>query len=416
MRTITTRLRALLLLPVLLPPLACSSAPEEDVSLPLAAPSTPVTESAQLLREGWGAYVAFEGRTRINGVACGDLDVAIPGDEIVTVDAEGRVRVIARDGFGFREQIGIGFARDPYGGGLGGELVQVVTGDLDVSRPGDEVLAVGVETGDEDAGGPGVVRYYVRRADDGAWSRSSVLTDALVHAVAIGDLLPERPGDEFVVAGKFGEAMIGRVEEATGVVLLDRIGAEFSATATAKGAIVVDGGFVLALDDGRTLRFERDDAGAWERTEEVQHGAPLARIARFGADEFVVCDNAGIFRLHGPYGEDGGAGSVFLDRRSDRLRGAVVTDIDPDSEGVEACTAGYDGEITVCRLSFEDADAAEDGSAPVGPPAVQVEAIPVARDTDRLHHLAVGDFDGLGRALVSCGYSGDVLVVAPRRR
>jgi len=411
MRTTTTRLRALLPLPALAAALGCSSTPDEDVSLPLAAPSTPVMESAQLLREGWGAYVAYEGRTRINGVACGDLDVAIPGDEIVTVDAEGRVRVIARDGFDFREQIGIGFARDPYGGGLGGELVQVVVGDLDVSRPGDEVLAVGVETGDEDGGGPGVVRYYVRRADDGAWSRSSVLTDALVHAVAIGDLLPERPGDEFVVAGKFGEALIGRVEEATGVVLLDRVGAEFSATATAKGAIVVEGGFVLALDDGRTLRFERDDAGRWDLTEEIQHGAPLARIDRFGDRDFVVCDNAGILRLHGPYGDGGGPGSVILDRREDRLRGAVVTDIDPDSDGVEACTAGYDGEITVCRLAFEGT---EEGAA--GPPTVTVEAVPVARDTDRLHHLAVGEFEGLGRALVSCGYSGDVLVVAPKRR
>lgn len=411
MRTTPTPLRSLLALPALAAVLGCSSAPEEDVSLPLAAPTTPVTESAQLLREGWGAYVAYVGRTRINGVACGELDVAIPGDEIVTVDAEGRVRVIARDGFGFEEQIGIGFARDPYGGGLGGELVQVVTGDLDVSRPGDEVLAVGVETGDEDGGGPGVVRYYVRRADDGAWSRSSVLTDALVHAVAIGDLLPERPGEEFVIAGKFGEALIGRVEEATGVVLLDRVGVEFSATATAKGAVVVEDGFVLALDDGRTLRYERDDAGAWQLTEEVQHGAPLARIDRFGADEFVVCDNAGIFRLHGPYGDGGSPGSVLLDRRSDRLRGAVVADVDPDSDGVEACTAGYDGEITVCRLAFGDAEG--DGAES---PTVQVEAFSVARDTDRLHHLAVGEFEGLGRALVSCGYSGDVLVVAPRRR
>lgn len=368
-------------------------------------------DSALVLREGWGLYLAYEGRTRINGVACGELDLAVPGDEIVFVDAEGHVRVVVREELGFEEQVGIGFARDPYGGGLGGELVQVAVGDLDPTRPGDEVLAVGVESGDEDGGGPGVVRYYARSADDGAWTRGSVLTEGLVHAVAIGDLLPERPGNEFIIAGRFGEALLGRVESATGTILLDRIGAEHPPAATAKGVAVLEDGFVLALDDGQTMRFARDESGGWELTQPVQHGAPLARIDRFGADEFVVCDNAGIFRLHGPYGDDGSPGSVVLDQRADRLRGALVVDIDGGHDGPEACTAGYDGEITVCRLTFVE----QDGDDP-GPPEVRVEAIPVARDTERLHHLAVGDFAGLGRALVACGYSGDVLVAAPERR
>jgi len=35
----------------------------------------------------------------------------------------------------------------------------------------------------------------------------------------------------------------------------------------------------------------------------------------------------------------------------------------------------------------------------------------VARDSAKLHHLTTGEIDGLGLCLVSCGYSGSVLVI-----
>lgn len=116
-----------------------------------------------------------------------------------------------------------------------------------------------------------------------------------------------------------------------------------------------------------------------------------ASQARMGTADgrLVSCRNDGVLAL-----TEGGA-TRELYREDDRLRGAVLADLDPTRDGLEAATAGYSGNLVVVYL-----DGAE--------PAHEV----VFTDTDKYHHLARGDVDGDGRdELVGCGYSGVVTLV-----
>lgn len=365
----------------------------------------PISRPA-VLAEGWALDVAHEGDVRINGVACGEFDTELAGDEIVSVDKLGRIRLLGRrdGGFGPLElpwplpMEGISGSREP-----GGELVQVAAGDLDPEAPGDEIVAVGVLRGGEDDGEPGLVRVLSRSGPRGAWREQRFVTPGLVHAIAVGDVLPAREGLEVLFAGFFGEALVGYVDRESGALLVDAIGATH--TGNAKGACLVDDGFVLACDDGKTFRYRRDASGEWALARTRDFGATLARIASFQGVDYAVCANDGSFTLHQRRGDR--SGTTALHRVDNRLRGALFVDIDANAEGVEACTAGYDGEIRVVRLL-------EQPAAGDAFPRFATSKRSVARDTAKIHHLTSGTFDDIGTALVSCGYSGDILVTYPR--
>ena len=397
---------ATLLLPLLLSGAAgCSSVGKDGQGGARALTVDPISEPI-LMDQDWAMEVAFEGDVRINGVAAGNLDLASPGDELAIVDRLGRIRVLRREDGAFSELelsrplqiVGTVGAQEP-----GGELVQVAVGDLDPSTPGDEIVAVGKAEGGEDDPGLGLVRVLSRSGVGGAWVERRAVTPALVHAIAVGDVLPDRPGLEFVFAGFFGEALVGYIDGASGTLLVDSLGAQHRGNA--KGVCLTDSGIVLACDDGNTVRYRRTPKGAWRLVATKQHGAALARIAAFDGDDVVICGNDGTFRL---LGGDSFSSTTYLHRVKNRLRGAVVVDIDPDNAGVEACTAGYDGEIRVVYLDPRD----DDRGAGRG---FWTSKKSVARDTAKIHHLTTGVFDGLGQCLVSCGYSCVVLVVHPKR-
>lgn len=363
----------------------------------------PITEPV-VLDPDWTLEVAYAGSERINGVACGDLDPSLPGDEIVSVDRRGRIRLLGRRDGAFTE-LELPWPVPMRGltslGEADGELVQVAAGDLDPAAPGDEVVAVGVQTGGEDDGGPGILRLLSRSGADGGWREQRFTTPALVHAVAIGDVFPERPGLEVVFAGFFGEPLVGYVD-GEGNLLVDAIGVTHGGNA--KGACLTGAGFVLASDDGHAYRYERR-GGAWDNVSTANHGAALARITGYGERDYAVCANDGTFQLSQQ--REGQVSTTYLHRTDNRLRGAVLADVDPAHPGTEACTAGYDGYIRVVRLHRQGVDGR-------GIESIMTSKRPVARDTAKIHHLAAGFFDGIGTALVSCGYSGQVLVVHPR--
>ncbi|MCA8949998.1 MAG: hypothetical protein KDE27_10880, partial [Planctomycetes bacterium] len=87
---------------------------------------------------------------------------------------------------------------------------------------------------------------------------------------------------------------------------------------------------------------------------------------------------------------------VILHREDDRLRGAVLGDLDPTRPGREAVTAGYTHRLTVLA------------SAPGGWHPVFVH-----QDSDTLHHVAKGEFDGdpATAEIVAVGFSGNVTVL-----
>jgi len=392
--------------PLLLAVVACQGA----LPRPGEAPAGPEPLSIPaVLDAGWELSTVYRGDTRINGVACGELDPNTPGEEIVAVDRRGAVRAFRRSGDGF-ESMDLG----PAASRNMGELVQVICADVVPSAPGDEIIAVGMFEGGEDDGGRGVVRVFARHPMAGGdWVDARVVTPALVHAVAAGDVDPARPGLELVVAGYFGAARLLGLIATDQWLAVDDLSAPHGLghEGNAKGACLTAGGFALACDDGGLTEFTRGEDGVLSVHGRRDLGAALARIAPFPGDGVVVCDNGGMLRvierdaggqLNGPV--------TGLERADNRLRGAVVADLVPEDEGVEVATAGYDGVIRVVTLENVEirwVDKPERAARP----GFTSSKRSVARDSAKLHHLTVGEIDGLGLCLVSCGYSGSVLVV-----
>lgn len=357
----------------------------------------------------WELSTVYRGDTRINGVACGELDPDSPGEEIVAVDRRGAVRAFRRSGEGFEPMdLGPAVSRNM------GELVQVICADLVPSIPGDEIVAVGMFEGGEDDGGRGIVRVFARHPmASGDWVEARLVTPALVHAVAAGDVEPSRPGQELVFAGYFGEArLLGLVATEQWLSVEDLSGAhDLEHQGNAKGACPTSGGFALACDDGGLVEFTRGEDGSLSLHGRRDLGATLARIAAFPGDGVVVCDNGGMLRLI----ERGAGGQLSgpvtgLERADNRLRGAVVADLVPEDEGVEVATAGYDGMIRVVTLENVEIRSMDHPDRAARPGFMSSKRS-VARDSAKLHHLTTGVIDGLGLCLVSCGYSGSVLVI-----
>ena len=296
----------------------------------------------------------------------------------------------------------------------GGELVQVAVGDLMPSVPGDEIVAVGAESGTEDDDGPGAIRIFHRGAGDG-WVETTYLAPSLVHAIAIG---PLRSGESasFVCAGFFQQALIGRLVPSADSgadlvagskgVSLSMAALDLPPVGNAKGLALTTEGFVMAFDDGHTVEFVATPEGYSHRSP-VPHGSPLARIAYDPEVGVLLCDNDGFLRVF-PLGER--QGSKVLERAKQRLRGAVFVDIDPKNEGVEACSAGYDGLVRVVDLNRIETKQLDLPGQPVTQ-GWDGRLRYVARDSAKLHHLTSGDIDGFGTCLITCGYSGDVLLI-----
>ena len=368
---------------------------ESDLPASLPINSGPIS-SAVVLHASYAIATALDSDVRVNGVDTGDLDPTVPGDEIVAVDLLGRVHVLTREGDGFRhDEIAA----------TGGELVQVAVGDLIPSIPGDEIVAVGAESGTEDDVGPGAVRIY-HRSSDGGWEETTYLAPSLVHAIAIG---PMRRGDpaSLVCAGFFQQALIGSMSPAgNGGVSLTMAALDLPRVGNAKGLVLTGMGFAMACDDGQTVEFVATDSGYSHRSP-VPHGSPLARIAYDPEVGVLVYNNDGFLRVF-PLGDR--PSSKVLERAKQRLRGAVLVDIDPNNQGKEACSVGYDGFVRIVGLNRVETKQLDLPGQPVSE-GWDGDLRYVARDSAKLHHLAAANIDGLGTCLVSCGYSGDVLLI-----
>lgn len=364
----------------------------------------PISEATSL-DSNYAVVAAYKSDVRVNGVAAGELDPDHPGDEIVAVDHVGRVHIIARvdDAFG-HATIATASATG------GGELVQVAVGDLLPSAPGqpavDEIVAVGAYAGTEDDPGPGIIRVFYRGVD-GTWTETSYVTPGLVHAVTVGDVgLAE--GEQFVCAGFFRQALVGSLttEVRGGGVALGIGAVDLPEIGNVKGVALTDEGFVLAADDGQSVEVVIAP-GEFRPRAPVQHGSSLARVG-FSKDVGVLlADNDGFLRVISQ-GEQ--PTSSILERSEQRLRGAVFLDIDPTSAGLEACSAGYDGRVRVValhRVEDPQLDLPDQAEAV----AWEGDVTYVARDSAKLHHLSSGNLAGIGACLISCGYSGDVLLI-----
>ena len=314
----------------------------------------------------------------------GDLLPDQPGDEMVVTTGDGRVVMAWATESGFRHEV-IAV--------LGGEAIQCAIGELDPTCPGEELVTVGKLQGSEDEPGEGVVLLHRRR--ETGWESTQILrTDALMHAVAIGDADPLYSGNELVVGGFTNQAFVlrhmgqGRIE----------VEATVTTSAAVKGAAVGLMGAVLVQNDGRLVEIVRHSEGFEPRLlHEVLE--PLARVAAT-KDVVLFAGNDGRLRIWRK-----GAVETLL-TSTDRLRGAVLADLDGSRPGLEGATAGYDGFVRlVC--SHNGSWVSTGG----GPALVEgFDCRSIGHDEGRLHHLAAGEVGGHGMCLIACGYSGRLLL------
>lgn len=336
--------------------------------------------SASSPDSGWKTEIAFQAPDKLGGCAVGDLDPTKPGNEIAAVSRDGRFWIVARKGDGWSaEEV---FRTE-------GEMIQCAIGDADPSREGLEIVAVGMREGSEADDGPGAA-YVVGRGPDG-WVGERVLeSDALLHGVCV------QGGAVF--AGGYDGALhrVARGEDGWTSVAIGAL------TGPGKSLVATRGGVAVACADGAVLHFAAGVDG-WTRTELDRRKSGRARLGALG-DELVVSDDDGTLSL---LVDDR---RVALHHCSQKLRGAVFADLDPDRPGPEAATVGYTRELVI--VSARETPLLELAEGDAGERVTR--AVPFV-DAERLHHLAAGDLDGDGTAeLVACGYSG-LLVVVGRR-
>ena len=333
-----------------------------------------LADSMEWINHGdWSSQIAADVGEKLGGCAIGDVDPDVPGNEIVAVGESGAVYLVAfKDGAWTDEIIG----QAP------GEMVQCVLGDIDANRPGLEIVVVGIAEGTEDDGGPGMA--HVLFLEEGEWvMRDIYRSPALLHAACVAEL-DNTPGAEVLLAGFSGQAVVmdlaedGWVEIPAGEL-----------PGAAKNAVAYQDGVALACADG-SLALVRSGPNGYETEIIDQVPAGNARLATDGEGRLLVARDDGVLDLY----VDGARDEIY--KESEKLRGAVLANLDPTQPGLEAVTAGYGKTITVLHQEGDLWDATE-----------------IFEDTDKLHHVTAGYIGALGSStfLVACGYSGRVLVL-----
>ncbi len=324
--------------------------------------------------ERWKVEVVLQASGKLGGCSVGELDPSASGPEIAAVCATGEVFVAARDGTAWTSW---------KVGQLPGEAIGCVIGDLDPGHPGNELLVFGMREGDEDSGGPGMAYVFLPRGR-GSWPLQPILMDTgLVHGGCVAELDPFHSGNEALFSG-FSHALQvvsgkGRNWKRQRVATL---------SGPLKSAVAFRGGAALAQADGRLTHLTWQGSG-WSLKELSTCDQGYARLDAAGGLLLAARDDGGLEL----WSEDG---PQVIHREADKLRGAVLADLDPASPGLEAATAGYGQRVSVLRQ---------------GPDGWQAET--VFEDTAGLHHLTHGELDASspGEELVACGYSGRLLVL-----
>jgi len=314
----------------------------------------------------WHVERALEAGEKLGGCAAGDVMPEMPGPELVTVAASGAVWVAWREGGSWRSERVFSAP---------GEMIQVACGEVLKASPGDEIVVVGMASGRESSAGPGAA-WLISRSG-GMWKASQISkSPRLLHGVCVA-----REG--VVVTGFENNAQLIRFEGGE-----PKPGPIVSLPGAGKNGLQVGNRVVIACADGSLAAID------WSDNSVIALDNRASGRARLGSDgeRIVVADDDGTLSIISPWGRE------EIHKESRKLRGAVLADVDPDAEGVEAVCAGYENKITILRRT-------KDGW----------KSELVHEEPDRLHHLLAVQLDGKdGLELVACGYAGALIVISRR--
>jgi len=324
----------------------------------------------------WTTETALDAGTKLGGCVGGDLIEDSPGDEIAVVAGDGTAYVVRRAADRFESEI---VAR------MAGEMIQCAVADVDAEHPGLELVVVGMQRGTEDDGGAG--EAHVIRSTGDTWTQESLFVDsALIHGVAAGDVDPRRPGDEVLLVGYSLNATL--VSGTAGAWTAETI-AELPGPG--KNAVLWNGGAVVACADGSLVHL-MPEADGWASRTIREAEAGWARLGAGGPERgelLLAARDDGALVLF-----DGDGDGRIVHQEGDKLRGAVVADLDPRTDGPELATAGYERRATILTE---------------GPSGWSTET--VFEDEARFHHACAADVAGYGPTLFVCGYSGRLTAI-----
>lgn len=330
----------------------------------------------------WHNEVALSAGEKLGGCAAGDLMPERPGREIVTVGVSGAVWIAWREPNGWKSEK---IFTAP------GEMIQAACGDVLVNRRGDEIVLVGMASGQESSEGRGTA-WLLTRTDK--WQAEQIHSDdRLLHGVCV-------TRDGVVVTGFTNSATLlipksGKLIKAKTVSLP---GAGKSATECGDITVIAcNDGTLAAIDWTKNAAQVLDKRSAGRARVSAEIGWSM-RNSNHAFPRVAVADDDGTLSVVTIKKTDGklSATSEVAHKEGKKLRGAVFAELDPDSKGFEAASAGYENKISILRRKSGGGFAAE----------------VLHQEPERFHHLIAAEVDGRPNLeLVACGYSGSLVVI-----
>ncbi len=357
---------------------------------------------------GWEVEAAYTSGGATDGVAIGELLSEHEGSEAVILSRDMGVYLSY-----YRPDTDSWFTEKIWTSP--GQGLTPAIGDLMPDKAGNEILVVGLSAGLEDAADAGHGLVTVLYREGGAWKSVNVFEmDSLIHGCDIGDIDSSIPGNEAVVVGFTREAYMIWYEETTRTWHSSFI---CNDTGNLRKVVIADilpertgNEMVIASKSGKVL-LAYGDANNWT-VETIYDGVPLARIAvgdidpDAGLEIYVGADTFNDQGIENPTiigikrsGTDWINRTILSD--SDKNRGVWVGDVDPNVEGQELYIYGYSRILYKAHGTF----------------SAGFEISQVFKDTARGHEIRIGDLmtsrPGLEIALV--GYTRAMKVVSLNR-
>ena len=372
------------------------------ISLPEAEVEGAATEDMNTL---WEHEVAFSVPgdpflKACDGIAVGEVYADRPGLETVFVSRNGWVYL------SYYDQTSSTWMTDQLWQSPG-QLLSPAIGDLRPDKPGNEIIAVGLSYGTEDApqGGNGTATVLVRETLTSDWTPERAFTQPLlVHGCDIGDVDPTIPGNEAVVTTFNKTAVLIWWDNVTKTYQNSVI---FPDSHNVRKVVIADilperpGNELVAVSKSgnATLAYGNHTNWTWSR---VYTGDALARVAVGNIDPddnleiYLGSDTNKVIGLKRS-GSTWTPQEIMVD--SDKNRGVWIADVDPNVPGNELYSFGYSRRLVQITGSFSSGWSYKD----------------LFLDTARGHEIRIGDLrtDIPGLEIAIVGYSGNVTIVSP---
>lgn len=337
----------------------------------------------------WRGKALYKDPEKLDGVELGDADND-GKSEAVICGLGGTVTLVENDGSGWSGKV-------IWDNEARGELITPDIGDADPDKPGNEIIVGGMAAGPEADNGDGALTLIYN--DGGVWKPEHIFTDThLIHGNTIGDLDPDKPGNELIAVG-FSKN-VNLIWKEDGEWKSEVI---FTADGSIKKVVVDDfdtehpGNEAVIVAKSKNVTEIYKEDGVWKNRVLHTAGFGVSRVAVGELDqsspgkEIVAGDDGGNAILLTGNG-DSWESRILLTQTS-KNRGVWIGDFNPDNDGNELVVTGYEPKVYMVW-----------GSGATWNKKLIYET------TDRLHDIRIGDYDPDhdGEEIAMVGYTNEI--------